>query len=220
MGSILSILGPVMVGPSSSHTAGIARLGKITREILGEKPQKARITFYGSLASTYQGHGSDRAVIGGLLGFISSDIRLRDSFSLAQKEGLSFTITGEDRSGGHPNTVKFIVSSAQQEVEVLGSSRGGGAILVERINGFPVTIAGLYPTLWILHYDRPGVVGQVASCLADDGLNIASINLERSHPGGLSSLTIQMDSPVSQPLLQRIQENTLIYSCRYIAVVR
>lgn len=218
--TIFSVLGPVMIGPSSSHTAGVARLGKIARNILKGNPQKAEIEFMGSLASTFRGHGSDLAVIGGLLGMDSSDTRIPKSFELAEASGLTFSFRTRERVKGHPNTLKISVSSTEDLIEMIGSSRGGGNILVEKINGFDVNFRGVYPSIWILHYDRPGMVGWAASLLAKEEINIAEMSLKRSQPRGFASLILQCDSQVPAHIIEKMGERENVKSCRYIPPVR
>lgn len=210
-----------MVGPSSSHTAGVARLGRIAYEILNEPIKKAEIKFFGSLAETYLGHGSDKAVLGGLLGYNSSDLQLADAIEIAQAKGLEYSFTKQAQGAGHPNTILIKAWGVKgNQMEMLGSSRGGGRILVEKINGFPVQIRGDYPVLWVLVKDRLGVIGEIASLIADSGINIASMGLERSQPGGLSSLVFQLDSPLNKEDLAKIEQIADINSCRLIGKVQ
>ncbi len=218
--TVFSVLGPIMVGPSSSHTAGVARLGQIARNILGKKPNRAEITFLGSFATTYKGHGSDRAVIGGLLDMDSADARIPRALEIAAEEGLSYKIRTIDQAAGHPNSLEIALWNGEEKVELLGSSRGGGNILVEKINGFDVHLDGKYPSLWILHYDRPGMVGKIASLLAEKQINIAYMRLERSQPRGLASMTIECDDPLEKELIEEIRQKEFVQSCRYIPRVR
>ncbi len=218
--NIFSVLGPIMVGPSSSHTAGVARLGKMARNILGKEPEGAEITFFGSFATTYKGHGSDRAVIGGLLGMDSSDGRIPNALEIASEMGFKYTFKAIEPVSGHPNSLEIKTWNKEETIEMLGSSRGGGNILIEKINGFDVLLDGQYPTLWILLFDRPGMVGKIASLLASKMINIANMRLERSQPRGLASMTIECDNAVGPEIIEEIRQKEFVSSCRYIPRVR
>lgn len=178
--NVFDIVGPVMIGPSSSHTAGAARIGSVARQLLKEAPVRAEITLYGSFAQTYRGHGTDRAVLGGLLGFDPSDARLRDSFALAKHAGLSYTFHLSGGPSVHPNTARLELWGKQGgEVEVLACSVGGGAISVAEINGVGVSFTAQYFTTVIFNEDKPGVVADVAGVFASHLINIAFMRLFR-----------------------------------------
>ncbi len=218
--TIFSVIGPVMIGPSSSHTAGVARLGKISRHILDREPEYAEIYFFHSLAETLRGHGSDRAVIGGILGFDSADEKLPESLELAGERGLEFTLKKGEERGAHPNSLLIKLESSGETVEVFGSSRGGGNILVEKINGFDVSLEGRYNALWILHLDRPGLVAEIASLLAAGGINIAFMRLQRSQPRGMASLVVECDQHPGERIQEDISRIKFVESCRIIPPVR
>jgi len=156
--SIFDIVGPVMIGPSSSHTAGAARIGGVARRILGEPVQTARITLFESFALTGRGHGTDLAILGGLLGLPSYDARLVDAAEMAEKSGMQVTWLYAGRSpAGHPNTVRLQLTGANEQADIMALSRGGGKVEVVEIDGFPVSMLGTHPTLLVFHHDRAGV---------------------------------------------------------------
>ena len=164
---VFDIVGPVMIGPSSSHTAGAARIGLMARKILKDEPQKAVITVYGSFAKTYRGHGTDKALVAGLLGFSADDLRLRDSFAIAKKEGLQVELERSEDEVGHPNTVRIAMTGKHGAcAEILGVSLGGGKIEIREINGFDVSLSGEEHTLITLHRDQPGIIAQATTIIS------------------------------------------------------
>lgn len=192
--NIFDILGPVMIGPSSSHTAGAAKIGRIAGIILGEKPVQADIYLHGSFAATYRGHGSDRALVGGLLGFAIDDERLRDALDIAAQEGFSVSFHREHLGDVHPNTVKISVRGASgKTIDMVASSVGGGDIRVVNLLGFAVEFSGEGATLIIPHRDRPGTVAAVTAILADEGVNIAQMKVSREFPGEDAMMIIETD---------------------------
>jgi len=192
--NVFDIVGPIMVGPSSSHTAGAARLGLIARALLGSPPVKAEILLHGSFAKTYRGHGTDKAIVAGVLGFQPDDIRLRDSLSIAQETGLSVTIGTIELDGAHPNTAQItLTNAAGRTVRVQGASIGGGNILVTEVNGLAVEISGQYTTLIVQHRDAPGTIAAVTEELSHRGVNICNFRLARRQKGGDAVMTIEMD---------------------------
>lgn len=196
-----------MIGPSSSHTAGAARIGKVARQLLQESPVEAVITLYGSFAQTYRGHGTDRAIIGGLLGYEPSDARLRDSFAYAREAGLSFRFQpGALREGMHPNTAHIVLRSAQGEtVEMTAASVGGGAISVTEVNGVEVSFSAQYCTTVIFNEDRPGVVADVAKTLADNDVNIAFMKLFRKEEDRRAIMVIETDQTLWPEIERALQ---------------
>jgi L-serine dehydratase len=194
MVSILDIIGPVMVGPSSSHTAGACRLGLLARGLVGGTPHHARIELHGSFARTGEGHGTDKAIVGGLMGFRPDDDRLRTALEIAEREGLDYrfekTTIAED---AHPNTVRITLDRADREATMIGSSLGAGRVLVTEIDGFPVEVSGSYHTIVLVAEDVPGSVARIATLLAEDGLNIANLRLTRKRRGGDAFMVIELD---------------------------
>lgn len=195
--SLFDIVGPVMIGPSSSHTAGAARLGALARAVLGGTPCTAQIALHGSFATTGLGHGTDRALVAGLLGFAPDDERLPLALDLAKEAGLDVTFTREDLGEVHPNTARIDMTDADgREFVVQGSSLGGGDVLVTLINDFPVEVSGELPVLVVVHHDQPGVVAAVTARLAADAINIASMQVARERRGARALMLIETDGPV------------------------
>ena len=194
---IFDILGPVMIGPSSSHTAGAARIGFIARALLGTPPVKAAIHLYGSFAETGPGHGTDRALVGGLLGMKPDDPRLPFAFDEAKKAGLSYTIDEIHLRDAHPNTAVVEAWSADGKTLVMqASSLGGGRIMVVEMNGLRANFSGDLPTLIVQNIDQPGHVNEVPGMLTKRGINIATMQLYRDHPGGNAVMIIETDKAV------------------------
>ncbi|MBR4659048.1 MAG: L-serine ammonia-lyase, iron-sulfur-dependent subunit beta [Clostridia bacterium] len=182
--SVFDIIGPRMTGPSSSHTAGAVRLGYIARRIIGEKPERVHFTLYDSFAETGPGHGTDKALIGGILGFMPDDQRIRSAYKLARDEDIAVEFTYSDEHAEHPNTVMIeAVGQNGHEIEVLGRSIGGGNIIITEINGMEVEVTGEYPTIIIQHHDQPGVISDVARVLSQLGINIANMKVFRRSRG-------------------------------------
>ena len=196
MVSLLDIIGPVMVGPSSSHTAGACRIGLLARGLVGGTPQRARVELHGSFARTGEGHGTDKAIVGGLMGFRPDDERIRDALEIAERETLQYTFEktklGEDEVI-HPNSVRLTLERGDRSAIVLASSLGAGRILVTEIDGFPVDVSGSYHTMVLVAEDVRGSIARIATILADDGLNIATLRLTRKERGGDAFMVIELD---------------------------
>src|SRR5665213_1053345 len=185
MVSLLDIIGPVMVGPSSSHTAGACRLGLIARALIGGTPETAKIELHGSFARTGTGHGTDRAIVGGLLGYQPDDVRLRESLEAAPAAGLIATFDNVKLRGDHhPNTTRITVTRDGRSVVMVGSSIGAGRIVVTAIDGFPVDVTGSYTTLVVVAHDEPGIVAKLATALAEESVNLATMRVSRRQKGG------------------------------------
>ena len=201
--NIFDILGPVMVGPSSSHTAGAVRIGLIARRLLGGQPATAKITLSGSFAATGTGHGTDRALVAGLLGMKPDDIRIPDSFALAVEQGLAFTFDKTELKEAHPNTAILQLSTAGgRELEVQASSLGGGGIMVNKLDGINVNFNGDSPTLIVHNLDQPGHVAEVTSMLSHKSVNIATMQLYRNHRGGYAVMVIETDQDIPAEALR------------------
>ena len=217
MVSLLDIIGPVMVGPSSSHTAGACRIGLFARGLVGGQPDTAKVELHGSFARTGTGHGTDRAIAGGLLGFQPDDERLREAVKLAKKAKLNITFTNTKLRGDHhPNTTRITVNRGKQSAVVVGSSLGAGRILITSIDGFPVEITGNYPTLVIVAHDEPGIVASVSSRLAAEQVNMATMRVSRRQKGGEAIHIYELDSEPSTELLRAIQAVPAIQLTRSI----
>ncbi|MCI8441725.1 MAG: L-serine ammonia-lyase, iron-sulfur-dependent, subunit beta [Provencibacterium sp.] len=204
--NVFDIVGPVMIGPSSSHTAGAVRLGRVAGALLGEPAVRARILLHGSFAKTYKGHGTDRALVAGIMGMLPSDARIRSSLSLARQLGLEVEFQPGAIENAHPNTARITLwDAAGNSVEVQGASVGGGNILVDRFNGMDVSISGQYTTLIVLHWDRPGVIAEVASLIGENEVNIANFRLSREARGGRAVMSIETDGLVEKSLCEQIR---------------
>ena len=201
--NLFDIMGPVMVGPSSSHTAGAVRIGRMARSLLGRDPVRARILLHGSFASTGEGHGTRQALIAGLLGLAPSDSRVPDSFALAKERGLEFSFGACTLRDVHPNSALIRLESAKGDtLEVGASSPGGGRIRVFQVDGLETSFSGGLPTLVVHNTDKPGCVSQVTGALAAQGLNVATLQLNRGGRGGSAVMVIECDQPVSAATIQ------------------
>ena len=202
--SILDVMGPVMVGPSSSHTAGTARLGRVAREILDEDPVAVHFFLHPPLAATYRGHGSDFALVGGSIGLNVDDPRIPEAIRIAEQMGVDITFSEEDLGDVHPNTVRIEIKGKAREAEIAGSSIGGGVIEVFKINGFQTRFKGDSPTLLLFYRDRPGMISEATRIIAEEGINIASLSCSRKQRGKDAFMQIDVDSPLSAAALERI----------------
>ena len=209
--NVFDIIGPVMIGPSSSHTAGAARIGRIAYMLLGQPAKRPEILLHGSFAKTYKGHGTDKALIAGIMGMKPDDARLRSSFELAEQAGLSFEITTGHLEDAHPNTAQITLYGEDSQVSVQGASVGGGNILINRINGMAVEISGQFTTLIVLHRDAPGTIAHVTELLGSNGINIANFRLAREQKGGTAVMTIEIDGDAGKELNRQVAalENVL-----------
>ncbi len=205
MVSILDIIGPIMVGPSSSHTAGACRIGLLTRMLAGGTPERARIELHGSFARTGEGHGTDKAIAGGLLGMRPDDERLRDALDIMEREGLDYTFekTSLD-DDAHPNTTRITALHGGFEAVVIGSSLAAGPIRLTEVDGFPVDISGSLPTLVLIAEDRPGSIARIAGVLADERINLATMRVTRKERGGDAFMVIELDEAPSPHATSRI----------------
>jgi L-serine dehydratase len=196
MVSLLDIIGPVMVGPSSSHTAGACRIGLLVRGLVGGTPERAKIELHGSFARTGEGHGTDKALAGGLLGFRPDDERLRDALDIMEREGLDYqfekTTLADD---AHPNSCRLTVERAGQTTTVVGASLGAGRIRLSEIDGYPVELTGHLPTIVLVAADQPGSVARIAGILAEKQVNLATMRLTRKERGGDAFMVIECDEP-------------------------
>jgi L-serine dehydratase len=208
MVSLLDIIGPVMVGPSSSHTAGACRLGLLARCLVGGTPERATLELHGSFARTGEGHGTDKALAGGLMGFRPDDERLRDALEIAEREGLDYRFektTLGDEPEVHPNTVRITVQRGTREAVMTGASLGAGRILVSEIDGYPVDITGAYHTIAIVAEDVKGSIARIATILSDADLNIATLKLTRKERGGDAFMVIEIDDTPDEGVRDRIR---------------
>jgi len=199
--SVFDILGPVMVGPSSSHTAGACRLGRIARVVAGEDVKQVKFHLHGSFARTYRGHGTDRALLAGVLGMHPDDERLPDAFGIAREAGVPFAFEMVDLGDVHPNTVKVeITGSGGRVTSITGASVGGGSVLISEIDGMQAEFTGDYHTLITTHTDRPGIVSRVTNALAAYDVNIAFMRVFRTARGAHAIMVIESDQLIPQEL--------------------
>ena len=202
---VFDILGPIMVGPSSSHTAGAARLGKVARAVAGADIEEVTFYLHGSFAKTYKGHGTDRALVAGILGMEPSDLRLRDSLEIARELGLKIGFKEADLGDVHPNTVEFIIKGKEGNYELIDSSIGGGSIEVTSVNGNAVNFTGAYPTVIVSNRDVPGVLSKVASILYDNDINIAFMKVFRNQKGKNATMVFEVDHEITAEIIGNIK---------------
>ena len=205
--SLFEIIGPVMIGPSSSHTAGAARLGYIARQVCPKYLIK-QVEFYlhGSFAQTYHGHGTDKALLGGFLGLSPSDEGIKDSFQLAAEQGITFIFQSADLGNVHPNTVRIVVKGEESSCELVGSSVGGGKVIITSINQMQIEFTGQYATIITEHMDRPGVVAQVSNLLSKRGINIAFLKVFRQSRGSKASMVVEIDQQLDLAILEELKK--------------
>lgn len=209
---VFDVLGPIMIGPSSSHTAGAARLGKIAKTIVDKDIKEVQFLLHGSFSKTYKGHGTDRALVAGILGMNPDDVRLRHSLELATEKGIQIEFIPTDLGDVHPNTVQFVITDIDNtNWTILGSSIGGGLVEILEINGNKVQITGEYPTMITFHNDIPGTVAKVSGLLYEAGINIAFMKLVRSQKGQGATMTFEVDHPISPEIIHHIQQVEGVY---------
>lgn len=204
---IFDIIGPIMVGPSSSHTAGSARLALFARKLAGDKVVKVDFYLYGSFAKTYKGHGTDKALLAGMLGFEPDDDRLRNSFELAKKDGLEFNFIPSDDYVPHPNTVKFVMTTIKGETHtVIGCSIGGGNVVIKHIDGIDVSFTGKSPIIVTVHNDTPGVIALITTALYERQVNIGNMRVNRDDENGTASMYIELDADIDYDIIDSIKQ--------------
>lgn len=204
--SVFDIIGPVMIGPSSSHTAGAVRIGKIVNSIFGEIPEEVTFQLYNSFAKTYQGHGTDKALVAGILGMDTDDPEIKNSLEIAHRKGIKlYWNILKDSNTPHPNTAKITVKKGSKDMSITGVSIGGGNIEVTELNGFSVSLKMNTPTLIIVHQDIPGMIARVTDILSDYNINIAQMNVTREKAGEKAIMIIEVDSRDCQDAVKRIQ---------------
>lgn len=201
--SVFDVIGPRMVGPSSSHTAGALRLGLLARAALGASPVRATVGLHGSFATTYRGHGTDRAVAAGLLGMAPDDPRIPESLRVAREEGLEIAFEPVDLGPeAHPNTLRFDLEGEEGAATLTGSSIGGGAVKVTEVNGRRVEITGEFDTLLVVADDVPGTTAEVTRLLAERGVNIAFLEVTRRKRGGEATMMVEADQPIPEAVIE------------------
>ncbi|MCI8885679.1 MAG: L-serine ammonia-lyase, iron-sulfur-dependent, subunit beta [Dorea sp.] len=217
MGSIFDILGPVMVGPSSSHTAGAARIGMIARQLFGRQPEKAAVYLHGSFAATGKGHGTDKALIAGLLGMKPDDMRIPNSFEAAKEAGMEFTIEPKDIKEAHPNTAQIIMEAeGVNTMKIQAYSIGGGRIRVCKLDGIDVNFSGESNTLIIRNADEPGRIKEVATALSDAQINIATMQVFRDKRGGYAVMVVETDQIVPKEAMEALESKKGIIRVKFL----
>lgn len=218
--NLLDIIGPVMVGPSSSHTAGAVKIGRVSRKLLAEEVKEAKIYFHGSFLATGKGHGTDKALIAGLLGMQVDDQAIPDSFRIAEERGMKFSLDGIDLGDVHPNSVKMNLTGVSgRTLEVIAASIGGGRIQICELDGITANFSGDYPTLIVHNIDQPGHVTEVTSMLAHKGVNIATMQLYRKSRGGSAVMVIECDQEVPKESLAWLERLEGILKVTYCSLV-
>ncbi len=207
--NVFDIIGPVMIGPSSSHTAGAVRIGRVVNKLCdGQDPVKADITLSGSFAETGRGHGTDRAILAGIMGFHSYSPEIKNALSIARDRGIEYSFINEDIRGAHPNTAKISFQTVDgKNGEIMGSSIGGGNIIVSSVNGMKVEFNGNSNTILIMHMDKPGVIANVTNMMhwQYEDLNISNFRLSRREKGGEAIMTIETDNLPPETLIDDIR---------------
>jgi len=204
--TVFDIIGPIMIGPSSSHTAGAAKIGRVARLLFGRQPKWAKVSFYGSFAQTYQGHGTDVAIIGGILDFDTFDERIPSSLSIAEEIGMNISFIEEKANVDHPNTARIVIGDEVDQLELVGISIGGGKIEIIELNGFQLKLSGNHPALLILHQDRSGTIAAVANILAELSINIGHMEVARKEKGQMAMMTIEVDHNLDNDVLKRLMK--------------
>ncbi len=204
--SVFDIIGPVMIGPSSSHTAGATRIGKAARSVFGRQPKKAVITFYGSFATTYKGHSTDVAIVGGILDFDTYDNRIIDSLVIARDLHMDIHFVTSDVVMQHPNTAKIVLEDEKGKLELIGVSVGGGKIDIVEIDGFQIKASGNAPLVLVSHEDRYGVIASVSNVFGKNEINIAYMEVARKEKGSLALMVIETDQRIPYPVIQELED--------------
>lgn len=204
--SVFDIMGPVMIGPSSSHTAGAARLAKLAAKIADDDVKDVVFMLHGSFSKTYRGHGTDRALVAGILGMDPWDGDLRDSFKIAEERGVKFKFQEADLGDVHPNTVRFVMTDSKGGITtVTGSSIGGGNIVIFELDGQSIQFTGTHPTIIINNLDVPGMIYRISNLLFENNINIASMNVYRKSKGSEATTVIETDGAVSTDIIDKIR---------------
>jgi L-serine dehydratase len=204
--SVFDIIGPVMIGPSSSHTAGAARIGRVARSLFGREPKWATISFYGSFSKTFKGHGTDVAIVGGLLDFDTFDERIIGAIDIAKKSGMKIKFIEEEAITDHPNTARVLIGDEQGEQELVGISIGGGKIEIIELNGFELKLSGHHPAILVVHNDRHGAIAAVSNILAKEEINIGHMEVSRKEKGKMALMTIEVDHNIDDHVIKQLEQ--------------
>ncbi|MGG6794248.1 UNVERIFIED_CONTAM: L-serine ammonia-lyase, iron-sulfur-dependent subunit beta [Streptococcus canis] len=214
--SVFDIIGPVMIGPSSSHTAGAVRIGRVVHSIFGEIPDEVTFHLYNSFAKTYQGHGTDKALVAGIMGMDTDNPDIKHSMEIAHQKGIKiYWDILKDSNAPHPNTVKISVKKGDKSMSVTGVSIGGGNIQVTELNGFSVSLSMNTPTIITVHQDIPGMIAKVTDILSSNDINIATMNVTRESAGEKAIMIIEVDSRECQEAVKRIEKIPNIHNVNF-----
>lgn len=218
--SVFDVLGPNMIGPSSSHTAGAAVIAYLAQKMINGPLRRVDFTLYGSFAKTYRGHGTDRALLGGILGFATDDMRIRESFEIARERGLEFSFTANEKETEvHPNTVDIAMENeAGQKMVVRGESLGGGKVRIVRINQVRVEFTGEYSAVIVIHQDKSGVVAHITKCLSDRNVNIAFMRLFREKKGEIAYSIVESDGSLPEDVAKELRQNENVHDVMVVQV--
>lgn len=218
--NIFEIVGPVMVGPSSSHTAGAVKIGYISRKLLGEKPERVQINLYGSFLATGEGHGTKKAIVAGLLGMKTDDIRIPQALEIARHQGVEISFGKAVLKDAHPNTAQLILQGVSgRTLEIVGESIGGSRINIASIDGIETNFSGDYPTLVVHNQDRPGHVSRTTTLISEHGVNIAYMQLYRSNRGGEAVMVVECDQEVPKDVIEKLQREEGICKVTYLGLM-
>ena len=216
---IFDVIGPTMVGPSSSHTSGAASIAWMARQIFSGSPRTVTFTLYGSFAETYMGHGTDRALIGGMLGYKPDDVRIRNAYEHAREAGMLVEFrVDKETSVSHPNTVDIVMADGDHTLLIRGESVGGGRVRIRRINDIDVDFTGEYSTIIIGHQDRMGTVAFITSFMAEQQINIATLKLFREEKGKNAFTVIETDDFISEEIREMYLRHEYIHSVDLIEI--
>lgn len=217
--NIFDIIGPVMVGPSSSHTAGAVKIGLAARKLMAEPIVKAEILLFGSFLATGKGHGTHFALVAGLLGMHPDDMRIPHSFEIAEKQGMKFSFGEAKLKEAHPNSTQLILTGVSgKHLEIVGESVGGSLINIASINSLKVNFSGEKPTLIIRHRDKPGYVSEVSKILAQRNFNIAGMNLYRTSRGGDAVMIIECDEEIPKNSVKELKSLLGVEDVTYYSI--
>lgn len=217
-GSLFDVMGPIMIGPSSSHTAGAVRIGLLARNVAGRPIKKVTFHLYNSFAKTYQGHGTDRGLVAGILGLNVDDDQIPNAFDIAKEQHLDYTFAPHMGANTYPpNTVRFeMVLDNDDKLEVLGHSLGGGKVLITKINDYSVSLRGEYPTVVMFYKDQPGIIWQVTKIIGINQINIASLICSRQDRGAEAFMAICLDSLLHDAAVEALREIPNVYTVRNV----
>lgn len=215
--SIFQVAGPIMIGPSSSHTAGAAKIGKVARQIVNADFDRVEFGLFGSFDKTGKGHGTDRALLAGVMGMSEYDENIPKSFEIAHAQGLDFEFHSIELDNAHENTAVIIFyKDGNKKIQIQAASTGGGNIRIEKIDGYEIGVNGTLPTIFVRQNDQKGVISHVTTILAENDINIATMKVSRSNKSEEAICVIEIDSTINADLLEKLKDYEHIRSVRLI----